>query len=210
MQTQTTKEIFPYDFYPSTFAINDVACLDFDERILDIGRLASTSYSIPFSTVYFTSFSEEERRLCSFAVAVIRNYVVENLLKVEDLQKLQTTKKIVSAAIGSSAASIAKKALQIERLKKKREKAGIVSLKLTPLFQRVTSQHQEGLSPVEIELLKLVYKPYTLVELREVCKYLGITTPNGNQPSTRIDALRLSLISVARRLTTRDLIYLSL
>jgi hypothetical protein len=208
---QTTKESLPYEFYPSTFAISDVACLDFDERILDIGRLASTSYSIPFSAVYFTSFSEEERRLCSFAVAVIRNYVVENLLKVEDLKTLQTTKKIVSAAVGSSAASIAKKALQIERLKRKREKAGIVSsLKSTAQLQRTSSKQQEGLSPVEIELLKLIYKPYTLVELREVCKYLGVTTPNGNQPSTRIDALRLSLISVARRLTTRDLIYLSL
>lgn len=194
-----------YNFYPSIRAIDDSACLDFDSKIVDIGRLASTSYSIPFSTVYFTSFSEEERKLCSFAVAVVRNYVVENMINLEELQKIQTTKKVFSAAVGSTAASIAKKALQIEKIKKKAASGGGGSGTATKKSLSDQSS-SDGLTPVEIELLKLLYKPYTLLELRDVCKYMGIKTPNGNQPSTRIDALRLVLISVARRITTSYLI----
>lgn len=194
-------------YYPSTPAINDAACLSLDPQIVNIGRLASTSYSIPFTSVYFTSFSEEERNLCSFAIAVIRNYVIENLLKEEDLKNLQKTKKVVSAATGTTAASIAKKALQIERMKKKQEKTGTLSSSSQAMATMTSSSAGGGvLSSVEIELLKILYKPYTLLELRSICKYLGIKTPNGNVPSTRLDGLRLVLISVARRITTKDLL----
>lgn len=178
--------------------LGDLSCLTYDEKVVDIVRLASTTFSIPFSTIYFSSSSLEEKKEYAKAVASIRNEAKNKVLQTLTREELLKRKKggvivadegsAVTVQAGATAATLAKKALRTERI----EKASKKKISQTDIT-----------IPIEvlaIEYIKNNVKPYTLIELRKLLFYFGETGPHGAIPQTRADLLRCIANSIQERI----------
>lgn len=174
--------------YPPGQVVLDAATRSVSAGV-DIGRLAATSFAIPFSVIYAQTTSQRDRRLYAFAAAVIRAVAAEMISELprdgEAAIPGRRPQKRTVAMIAKYAAA--------RRAAVARERAGKLPLR--------SAQLRGGLSG----LISAVFKAYDAVELRELCQRLGVRGPHGADALSRADALREVSVAAARRLTAEGL-----
>ena len=198
MQKEQPQNLYPYNNFLFLKPLRDISCSTYDETVIDITRIAATTFSIPFSSVYLSSSSSEDKRDYAKAVAAIRNEARTKILEKTSKEELLKRKRggvivadegtAVTVQAGATAATIAKKALRTERIEKTSKK------KMTQ-----TTNITIPIEVLAIEYIKNNVKPYTLIELRKILFYLGETGPHGSVPQTRSDLLRYICLGLYER-----------